>query len=133
MPEQPKKSRSLIPLYMLIVLFYTIVALSGGGDNILSESVSHESDFQVNLAEGVNYKLWIENPDGPEKINATISKGSYVAFQNTFVLAHSGESYLPYYPEFTVKENGIYHVHAKPLTSGTVNLEIKKPAIPGLQ
>jgi hypothetical protein len=118
---------------MLIVLFYTIVALSGGGDNILSESVSHESDFQVNLAEGVNYKLWIENPDGPEKINVTISKGSDIAFQNTFVLAHSGESYFPYHPEFTVKENGIYHVHAKPLTSGTINLEIKKPAIPGLQ
>ncbi|MGA9188776.1 MAG: hypothetical protein WB014_09525 [Methanosarcina sp.] len=125
MPEQPKKSRSLIPLYIIIVIFYTIVALRGGEDNIISESVSHESDFQTNLTEGVNYKLWIENPDGPEKINVTISKGSYVAFQNTFTLAHSGRDYLPYHPEFTVKENGTYQVHVNPLDSGTVNLKIE--------
>lgn len=63
----------------------------------------------------------------------TISNGSYIAFQNTFVLTHSGKSYLPYHPEFTVKENGIYYVHAKPLNPGTFNLKIKKPGISGLQ
>lgn len=67
MPEQPKKSRSLIPLYMLIVLFYTIAALSGGGDNILSESVSHESDFQVNLAEGINLNSELRTLTVPKK------------------------------------------------------------------
>lgn len=133
MPEQQKKSRSLIPLYLMIVLFYTVATFQGDEVNVLSESVSKESDFQVNLTEGVNYKLWIENPEGPEKINVTISKGSYIAFQNTFVLTHSGKSYLPYHPEFAVKENGIYHVHAKPLNPGTFSLEIKKPGIPGLQ
>ncbi|WP_324444991.1 hypothetical protein [Methanosarcina sp.] len=126
MPAEPKKSRSLIPLYIIIVFYYIIVAFQGDGTDVLSESVSQESDFQVNLTEGVNYKLWIENPDGPERINVTISKGSYIAFQDTFVLTHSGKSYLPYHPEFTVKENGIYLVHAKPLNPGTVNLEIKK-------
>ncbi len=127
MSEQPRKSRSLIPLYILIVFIYAVVAFQGGGENVLSESVYQESDFQVNLTEGINYKLWIENSDGPEKIDVTISNGSYIAFQSTFVLAHSRKRYLPYHPEFTVKENGIYHVHAKPLNAGTVNLEIKKP------
>lgn len=133
MPEQPKRSRSLIPLYIMIVLFYIVATFQGGGDNVLSESVSRESDFKVNLTEGVSYELWIENPDGPEKISVKISKGSYIAYQNTFVLTDSGKSYLPYHPEFTVKENGIYHVHAKPLNSGTFSLEIKKLGVSGLK
>lgn len=133
MSGQPKKSRSLIPLYIIIILYYLIVAFQGAGDNILSESISNESDFQVNLTEGVDYKIWIENPDGPEKINVTISRGSYIAFQNTFVLTKSGKSYFPYHPGFTVKENGVYHVHAKPLNSGTFSLEIKKPETSGLK
>ncbi len=132
MPEQPKKSRSLIPLYILIVLFYIIVVFQGG-DNVLLEAVSHESDFEVNLNEGVDYKLWIDSPEGPEKVDVTISKGSYIAFQKTFVLIHSEKSYLPYNPEFTVRENGTYHVHAKPLSSGTVYLEIEKLGISKLQ
>ncbi|AYK14776.1 MAG: hypothetical protein ACOX7X_12580 [Methanosarcina flavescens] len=126
MSEKQKNSRSLIPLYIMIVLFYIVTSFQGGGDNVLSKSVSKESDFEVNLTQGVNYTLWLESPDGPEKMNVTISKGSYVAFENTFVMAHSGKDYLPYHPEFTVKENGIYHVHVKPLDSGIVNLEIKK-------
>jgi hypothetical protein len=60
MPEKLRKSRSLIPLYIMIVLFYTIVALQDNEDSALSESVSNESDFQVNLTKGVNYKLLIE-------------------------------------------------------------------------
>lgn len=126
MSEKQKNSRSLIPLYIMIVLFYIVTSFQGGGDNVLSKSVSKESDFEVNLTQGVNYTLWLESPDGPEKMNVTISKGSYVAFENTFVMTHSGKDYLPYHPEFTVKENGIYHVHVKPLDSGIVNLEIKK-------
>ncbi|KKG84946.1 MAG: hypothetical protein AAGU10_04740 [Methanosarcina mazei] len=126
MTEDPKKSRSLIPLYIIIILYYVIVALQGGGDSVLSEPVSKESDFQVNLARGVNYQLRIEGPGGPEKIDVTIRNGSDVAFQNTFVLTDSKISYLPYHPEFTVKENGTYHVHVKPLNSGTIILEIKK-------
>jgi hypothetical protein len=133
MPEQQRKSRSLIPLYIIIVLFYTIAAFHGSKDNVLLESVSKESDFQVNLNEGVSYKLWIDSPHGPEKVNVTISKGSYIAFQNTFVLSNSGKNYLPCNPEFTVKENGIYHVHAKPLTPGTVYMEIEKLRISGSQ
>ena len=129
MKEQPKKSRSLIPLYILIVLFYIVATFQGSGENVLSKSVSKESDFEVNLTEGVDYQLWIENPDGPEKIDVIISNGSYIAFQSTFVLARSKKRYLPYHPEFTVKENGIYHVRAKPLNSGTFSLEIKKPNI----
>jgi hypothetical protein len=124
--EKQKNSRSLVPLYIMIVLFYIVTSFQGGGDNVLSKSVSKESDFEVNLTQGVNYTLWLESPDGPEKMNVTISKGSYVAFENTFVMTHSGKDYLPYHPEFTVKENGIYHVHVKPLDSGIVNLEIKK-------
>ncbi|MGB9940542.1 hypothetical protein [Methanosarcina sp.] len=129
MPEQPKKSRSPIPLYIMITLFYIFVVFQGGGDDVLLEAVSKESDFEVNLNEGVNYKLWIDSPDGPEKVNLTISKGSYVAFESTFVLTDSGKRYLPNNPEFTVEENGTYHVHAKPLSPGTVYLEIEKIGI----
>lgn len=128
MTEQPRKSRSLIPLYILIILFYVIVALQGGEDYVLLEAISHESDFEVNLSEGVNYKLWIDSPDGPDKVNLTISRGSYTAFESTFVLTQSGKSYTPYNPEFTVRENGTYHVHAKPFSAGTVYLEIEEYA-----
>lgn len=133
MPEQPKKSRSLIPLYIIIVLYYIIVAFHGGEDKVLLEAVSQESDFEVNLSEGVNYKLWIDNPEGPEKVNVTISKDSYVALQNIFVLTQPKKSYLPENPEFTVKESGTYHVHAKPLSSGTVYMEIERLEISKLQ
>lgn len=129
MPEQPKNSRSLIPLYILIVLFYLFVTFQGDEQRVLSESISNESNFQVNLAEGVSYELWVENPEGPDKIDVTISNGSYIAFQSTFVLARSKKRYLPYHPEFRVKENGIYHVHAKPFNPGTFSLEIRKPKV----
>ena len=126
MPEQSKKGRSLIPLYIVIALFYIITAFQEGENYVLLESVSQESDFQVNLTEGATYKFWIDSPNGPEKVNVTISKDSYIAFQNTFVLTQPKKSYLPDNPEFTVKESGIYHVHAKPLNPGTVYMEIEK-------
>ena len=56
--EKQKNSRSLIPLYIMIVLFYIVTSFQGGGDNVLSKSVSKESDFEVNLTQGVNYTLW---------------------------------------------------------------------------
>lgn len=126
MPEQPKKSRSLIPLYIVIALFYIITAFQGGENYVLLESVSQESDFQVSLTRGANYKFWIDSPNGPEKVNVTISKDSYIALQNTFVLTQPRKIYLPENPEFTVKESGIYHVHAKPLNPGTVYMEIEE-------
>lgn len=126
MQEQPKKSRSLIPLYIMIILFYIVASFQADGDSVLSKSISSESDFEVSLTEGADYTLWIENPEGPEKINVTISNGSYIAFQGTFALTRSKKRYLPYHPEFKVKENGIYHVHAEPLSSGTFSLEIRK-------
>ena len=46
MSEKEKKSRDLIPLYIMIVLFYIVTSLQGGGDNVLSKSVSKESDFE---------------------------------------------------------------------------------------
>ncbi len=126
MPEQSKKSRSLIPLYILIAFFYIATVFQVGENHVLLESVSQESDFQVNLTKGSTYKFWIDNPNGPEKVNVTISKDSYIALQNTFVLTQPRKSYLPENPEFTVKESGIYHVHAKPLNSGTIYVEIEE-------
>ena len=75
MPEQPKNSRSRIPLYILIVLLYLFVTFQGDEKSVLSESVSGESDFQVYLTEGVSYELWVENPEGPDKIDVIISNG----------------------------------------------------------
>jgi len=126
MPEQPKKSRSLIPLYIVITLFYIVIAFQGSENSVLLESVSEESDFQVNLTKDITYKFWIDSPNGPEKVNVTISKDSYIALQNTFVLTQPRKSYLPENPEFTVKESGVYHVHAKPLNPGTVYMEIEE-------
>ncbi|WP_410508817.1 hypothetical protein RSJ42_00615 [Methanosarcina hadiensis] len=129
MPEQPRNSRSRIPLYILIVLLYLFVTFQGDEKSVLSESVSGESNFQVYLTEGVSYELWVENPEGPDKIDVIISNGSYIAFQSTFVLARSKKRYLPYHPEFRVKENGTYRVHAKPHNPGTFSLEIRKPKV----
>jgi len=126
MSEEPKGRRGLTWLYILIVIYYVATAFNGGGENVISKTVSSESDFQVDLTKGVNYKLLIENYEGPEKINVTISKGSLIVFEDTFKLTESRKNYLPYHPMFTVQENGTYHIHAKPLSPGTVNLIIEK-------
>lgn len=126
MPEEKKGRRGLTWLYILIFIYYVATALHGGGENVISKTVSNESDFPVDLTKGVNYKLLIENYKGPEKINVTISKGSLIVFEDTFKLTESRKNYLPYHPMFTVQENGTYHIHAKPLNSGTVNLIIEK-------
>lgn len=132
MPKNPKARgpRSLKVLYAILIVFYAVLALQGSGKYVLSESVSKEADFQVNLTEGISYKIEIENFNGPEEINLTISNGSYIAFEDTFTLTQSKKNYLPYRPKFTVEENGTYHVHAKPMNYGTVNLTIKESLIP---
>ncbi len=126
MSEKSKEHRGLKWLYILIFIYYVATALHGGGENVISKTVSSESDFSVDLTKGVYYKLLIENYKGPEKINVTISKGSLIVFEDTFKLTESRKNYLPYHPMFTVQENGTYHIHAKPLNSGTVNLIIEK-------
>jgi hypothetical protein len=130
MPEEQKEPKGLTWLYVVVFIFYAAVALQGGGEYVISEPVSKEADFKINLTEGVNYKLWIENVNGPERINVTIRKGSSVAFEDTFTLTKSKKNYIPYHPKFTVRENGTYHVHAKPLGSGIVNLTIEKSITP---
>ncbi|MGB9927819.1 MAG: hypothetical protein ACPK85_05375 [Methanosarcina sp.] len=97
----------------------------------MKESVSHETDFKVNLTKGMIYRFWIENLNGLDKINITIRKGSSVIYKNTFTLDQSEKMSLPYDPSFTVDENGIYEVHVKPLDTGSVNLEIKESVTPG--
>ncbi len=132
-PEKSKDhkgSRGRTILYAILVVLYAVIAFQDSGKYILSEPVSKESDFPVNLTEDVSYKIEIENFNGSEKINLTISNGSYVAFESTFILTQSKKNYLPYHPKFTVEENGTYHVHANPMDSGTVNLRIKESLIP---
>lgn len=132
MPEEPKRSRSLFPLYIIIFIIYLFTFLQGQtGGFILKESVSHETDFKVNLTKGMIYRFWIENLNGLDKINITIRKGSSVIYENTFTLDQSEKMSLPYDPNFTVDENGIYEVHVKPLDTGSVNLEIKESITPG--
>jgi len=128
--KEPKEPRGLTVLYTILIILYTVIALQEGGECILSESVSNESGFQVDLTEGVSYKLGIVSSNGPQEINVTISKGSFIAFEDTFRLTKSKKNYLPYNPKFTVEENGTYQVHAEPLDPGTVNLTIKKSIIP---
>lgn len=124
--KESKERRRMTWLYLAIFIFYVITALRGGGEFILSKTISNESDIQVNLTKGVIYKIWIENLNGPKKINVKINRGSSIVFEDTFTLTKSKKEYLPSHPKFMVQENGTYHVHAKPLDSGTVNLTIEK-------
>jgi hypothetical protein len=131
MPEQQKESIGFIELCIILLLCTTIAFLEGG-EYIFSEYISYESDFQVNLKENVNYKIWVVDLNGPEKISVRISKGSCVAFEDTFMLMHPEGDYLPYHPKFSVKESGAYQVHVKPLDTGTVRLGITISRIPNL-
>ena len=124
--KESKERRRMTWLYLAIFIFYVITALRGGGEFILSKTISNESDIQVNLTKGVIYKIWIENLNGPKKINVKINRGSSIVFEDTFTLTKSKKEYLPSHPKFMAQENGTYHVHAKPLDSGTVNLTIEK-------
>ncbi len=128
MSEKQKGSINLKEI-CIILLITTVISFLEGGKCIFSETVSTESDFQVDLRESVNYQLWVVDLIGPEKISVRISKGSYVAFEDTFTLMHPEGDYLPYHPRFSVKGNGTYQVHVKPIDSGTVSLKIIKSRI----
>jgi hypothetical protein len=128
--QSRKKIMNFIRICLTITIFYAIFSLLEGGECILSESVSQESEFQVYLTEDVNYKLWVVDLNGPESISVRISKGSYVVFGDTFVLMHPEGDYLPYHPKFSVEESGTYRVYVKPMDSGTVRLAITKSRFP---
>lgn len=95
-------------------------------ETIFATSVSAESEFDVYLINDTKYKMWVVDLNGPEKIDISIGKGSYIAFEDTFILMHPEGDYLPYRPDFTVKENGTYQIYAKPLDSGTIRIGIRK-------
>ncbi|KKG14174.1 hypothetical protein EO98_09390 [Methanosarcina sp. 2.H.T.1A.6] len=95
-------------------------------ETIFAVSISEESEFQVYLTNDTKYELWVVDLNGPEKIDVSIRKDSYTAFEDTFMLMHPEGDYLPYHPDFTVRENGTYQMHAKPLDSGTVRIAIRK-------
>lgn len=96
-------------------------------ETIFAVSISEESEFKVNLTNDTKYELWIlEFYGGPEEINVSVKKDSYIAFEDTFVLIHPEGDYLPYRPDFTVEENGTYQVHAKPLYSGSAKIVIRE-------
>lgn len=96
-------------------------------ETIFAFEISEESEFQVNLTNDTKYELWVlEFYGGPEGINVSVKKDSYIAFEDTFVLIHPEGDYLPYRPDFTVEENGTYQVHAKPLDSGSAKIVIRK-------
>ncbi|AKB13126.1 hypothetical protein MTHERMMSTA1_03230 [Methanosarcina thermophila MST-A1] len=130
MPAEQKKFMNFIQICITITIFYVIFSLLEGGEYILSESVSQESEFQVYLTEDVNYKLWVVDLNGPESTSIRISKGSYAAFEDTFMLMHPEGDYLPYHPKFSVEESGTYRVYIKPMDSGTVRLVITKSRFP---
>lgn len=130
MSELRRKSVCVIQIFVVIFILYTVAALLENGVCIFSESVSQESDFQVDLTKEVNYNLWVVDLNGPESISVKINKGSYVVFEDTFTLMHPDSDYLPYHTKFAVKENGTYQVHVKPLGSGTVRLAVMKSRIP---
>jgi hypothetical protein len=108
------------------VSYFIIEDVIKKSETIFTASVSGESEFQVYLTNDTKYELWVVDLNGPEKIDISIRKGSYSAFEDTFTLMHPEGDYLPYHPDFTVKENGTYQMHAKPLDSGTVRIVIRK-------
>lgn len=94
---------------------------------IFAVSVSEESEFAVYLTNDTKYELWVlDFYSGPERIDVSVKKDSHTAFEDTFILMHPEGDYLPYHPDFTVKENGTYQVHMKPLDSGDVRIGIRK-------
>ena len=109
---------------VIMFIIYALITLVEGGVCIFADTVSNESEFQVNLTKDTKYELRVVDLNGPEKVNISIRKGSNIALEDTFMLMHPEGDYLPYHPKFTVKENGTYQVHAKPLDSGTVKIGI---------
>ncbi|WP_440954516.1 hypothetical protein ACSAZK_12925 [Methanosarcina sp. Mfa9] len=124
MSEKINEFIKFIIVSIIPIIIYSSMMFLEGGECIYAESVSKESYFQVNLTKDVKYELWVVDYVGPEKIKISIRKDSYIVLEDTFMLMHPEGDYLPYHPSFTVKENGTYQVHAKPLDSGTVSIGI---------
>jgi len=117
-------------LIFFVMLFLTINEIFPivGGEYIFGSTVSNDSEYQVNLVKDVKYELrLVELPyHGPEAVDVSISRGSYVALEEKFRLMHPEGDYLPYRKRFTVNETGIYQIHVKPLDSGTFKIGIKQ-------
>ena len=117
---------TLTIIIIMSVSYFIIEDVIKKGEAMFAASISEESEFQVYLTNHTKYELWVVDLNGPEKIDVSIRKDSYTAFEDTFMLMHPEGDYLPYHPDFSAKEDGIYQIHAKPLESGTVRTGIRK-------
>lgn len=117
---------TLTIIIIMSVSYFIIEDIIKKSETIFAAFVSEESEFEVYLTNDTKYELWVVDLNGPENIEISIRKGSYTAFEDTFMLKHPEGDYLPYHPDFTVKENGTYQMYAKPLDSGTVRIGIRK-------
>lgn len=128
--DEEQKGRILIVLTILvsILVFGYGFYLSLDDEYVFGASVSGESVFEVNLTTGVTYKFLIDGGliGGPVSMDVTISKGSYVPFDESFRTdpMDTFKVYYPYEPMFSVKENGTYQVHINPGSSGSCEIAI---------
>ncbi|HEY3363337.1 MAG TPA: hypothetical protein VGK06_16355 [Methanosarcina sp.] len=117
---------TLTIIIIMSVSYFIIEDVIKKSETIFAASVSEEPKFEVYLTNDTKYELWVVDFNGPEKIDISIRKDSYTGFEDTFMLMYPEGDYLPYHPTFTVKENGTYQMHAKPLDSGNVRIGIRK-------
>ncbi|QYZ80182.1 hypothetical protein E2N92_12450 [Methanofollis formosanus] len=81
----------------------------------------------MDLVTNARYEIWVvECYGGPERISVLVHKGPYVVFDDTFDLMRPEHDYLPYKPEFRVREDGTYMVHVKPLDEGVFRIGIRR-------
>lgn len=124
--DEELKYRILIILTVLVFGYSYYLSLND--EYVFGASVLDESVFEVNLTTGIKYKFLIDGGliGGPISIDVTISKGSYVPFDESFRTdpMDTFKVYYPYEPMFTVKENGTYQVHVNPGSSGSCKIAI---------
>ncbi|AKB46463.1 hypothetical protein MSKOL_0686 [Methanosarcina sp. Kolksee] len=124
--DEELKSKILIILTILVFGYGFYLSLDD--EYVFGASVSDESVFEVNLTTDVKYKFLIDGGlfGDPLHLDVTISKGSYVAFDESFKTdpIDTYKVYYPYEPMFTVKENGTYQVHVNPGSSGSCDIAI---------
>ncbi|MDD3316223.1 MAG: hypothetical protein PHS04_18490 [Tissierellia bacterium] len=117
-----------IVIILTILVFGYSFYLSLDDEYIFGASISDESVFEVNLTTGIKHKFLIDGGffGGPLCLDVTISKGSYVPFDESFRTdpMDTFKVYYPYEPMFTVKENGTYQVHVNPGSSGSCKIAI---------
>lgn len=102
---------------MCIELQYSIIPTIQGGEFIFAETVTDTFSDEVNLTTDRRYEVWLVER-GAERVTVLVHKGPDVVFDETFTLMHRERDYLPYLPEFTVRENATYQVHVKALEGG---------------